>query len=160
VRINVSKGPRPVEVPNVVGLPFGEAENLLRGSGFTVVRTDGASDLQEGIVFDQDPVAGTDSSRGATVTVSVSQGPSSVAVPDVTFQDVVIARQTLENAGFRVREVLEPTSDPDSDGVVVGQDPVGGGSAAPGSLVTLFVGSLVEGGETTTETTETVPTEP
>jgi eukaryotic-like serine/threonine-protein kinase len=159
VRINVSKGPRPVEVPNVVGLPFTEAENLLRGRGFTVVRTNGASDLPEGSVFDQDPVAGTDSSRGATVTVSVSEGPATVAVPDVTFQDVVIARNTLEMAGFRVREVLEETSDPGSDGVVVAQDPVGGSAAAPGSLVTLFVGNLVESGETTTDT-ETVPTEP
>jgi len=95
-----------------------------------------------------------------TVTVRVSQGPATVAVPDVTFQDVAIARATLENAGFRVREVLEDTSDPSSEGLVLGMDPVGGAQAKPGSLVTLFVGRLVETGETTTTDTETAPTEP
>jgi beta-lactam-binding protein with PASTA domain/predicted Ser/Thr protein kinase len=160
VRINVSKGPRPVEVPNVVGLPYEQAAAELRREGFSVSRVDGASDVAEGTVFDQDPSAGTETSRGATVTVRVSQGPATVAVPDVTFQDVAIARATLENAGFRVREVLEDTSDPASDGLVVGMDPVGGSQAKPGSLVTLFVGRLVETGETTTETTETTPTEP
>jgi beta-lactam-binding protein with PASTA domain len=161
VRINVSKGPRPVEVPNVVGLPYAQAAAELRREGFSVSRVDGASDVAEGTVFDQDPSAGTETSRGATVTVRVSQGPATVAVPDVTFQDVAIARATLENAGFRVREVLEDTSDPGSDGLVVGMDPVGGSQAKPGSLVTLFVGRLVETGETTTtETTETAPTEP
>jgi eukaryotic-like serine/threonine-protein kinase len=161
VRINVSKGPRPVEVPNVVGLPYEQAAAELRGDGFSVTRVDGPSDVAAGSVFDQDPAAGTESSRGATVTVRVSQGPATVAVPDVTFQDVAIARATLENAGFRVREQLEDTQDPGSDGLVVGMDPVGGSQAKPGSLVTLFVGRLVETGETTTtETTETAPTEP
>jgi beta-lactam-binding protein with PASTA domain len=162
VRINVSKGPRPVEVPNVVGLPYDEAAAELRRDGFSVSRVDGPSDVAEGSVFDQDPSAGTETSRGATVTVRVSQGPATVAVPDVTFQDVTIARATLENAGFRVREELEDTSDPASEGLVLGQDPVGGAQAKPGSLVTLFVGRLVESGETTETTTETetVPTEP
>jgi eukaryotic-like serine/threonine-protein kinase len=161
VRINVSKGPRPVDVPNVVGLPYGQAETELRRQGFSVTRVDGPSDVTEGTVFDQDPSAGTETSRGATVTVRVSQGPATVSVPDVTLQDVTTARATLENAGFQVREQLEDTSDPASDGIVVGQDPVGGAQAEPGSRVTLFVGRLVESGETTTtETTETAPTEP
>jgi eukaryotic-like serine/threonine-protein kinase len=160
VRINVSKGPRPVAVPNVVGLPYEQAAAELRRAGFGVTRVDGASDVAAGTVFDQDPAAATESSKGATVTVRVSQGPATVAVPDVTFQDVAIARATLENAGFRVREVLEDTSDPSSEGLVLGMDPVGGAQAKPGSLVTLFVGRLVETGETTTTDTETAPTEP
>ena len=164
VRINVSKGPRPVEVPNVIGLPYEQAAAELRRDGFGVSRVDGPSDIAAGSVFDQDPSAGTESSRGTTVTLRVSQGPATVAVPDVMFQDVAIARATLENAGFRVREQLEDTSDPGSEGLVVGMDPVGGAQAKPGSVVTLFVGRLVESGETTTtettETTETTPTEP
>jgi beta-lactam-binding protein with PASTA domain len=85
------------------------------------------------------------------VTLSVSRGPSTSAVPDVTTQDVTIARTTLEDAGFRVREVLEDTDDPAFDGIVISQDPVGGAQAAPDSLVTLFVGRFT-GGETTTTT--------
>jgi eukaryotic-like serine/threonine-protein kinase len=156
VRINVSKGPRPVQVPNVVNLPYDRAASELQADGFGVRRVDVSSDLGEGIVVDQDPAAGTDASRGTTVTLEVSQGPSTVAVPDVTLQDVAVARATLEGAGFRVREELEDTSDPSSEGIVLAQEPVGGGRASPGSLVTLFVGRFVEP-TTEAETTETLP---
>jgi beta-lactam-binding protein with PASTA domain/predicted Ser/Thr protein kinase len=158
VRINVSKGPRPVSVPGVVGLPYEQARAELQRAGFGVTRVDVDSDIEPGTVVDQDPSGGMDSSRGATVTLSVSRGPSTVAVPDVVTQDVAIARATLENAGFEVREQLEDTSDQNSHGIVLGQDPAGQTQAPPGSVVTLFVGNFT-GGETT-DTTETTPTEP
>ena len=78
------------------------------------------------------------------MTVSVSKGPSTSAVPDVTTQDVAIAQTTLEAAGFRTRIVLEDTDDPTFDGIVISQDPVGGTQAKPNTLVTLFVGRFVE----------------
>ena len=37
VRINVSKGPKPVTVPNVVGLPYDQAASELQRAGFGVV---------------------------------------------------------------------------------------------------------------------------
>jgi serine/threonine-protein kinase len=151
VRINISTGPRPVTVPNVIGLPYDQAASELQSAGFGVARVDVASDLASGIVVNQDPDGGSSSSKGTTVTLSVSRGPSTSAVPDVTTQDVTIARTTLEDAGFRVREVLEDTDDPAFDGIVISQDPVGGAQASPDSLVTLFVGRFT-GGETTTTT--------
>jgi eukaryotic-like serine/threonine-protein kinase len=161
VRINVSKGPRPVRVPNVVGLPYPQAESELQRAGFGVTRVDVASDLPEGSVVDQDPDPDTESSRGTTVTLEVSRGPDTVAVPDVTLEDVTIARQTLEREGFTVREELEDTTDPQSEGIVLAQDPAGGSRAEPGSLVTLFVGRYVEPSEPTDTTDgETVPTTP
>ena len=158
VRINVSTGPRPVSVPNVVNLPYDQAASELQQAGFGVTRVDVASDLARGIVVDQDPSGGSESSRGSTVTLSVSRGPTTAAVPDVTTQDVTIARATLENAGFRVRETLEDTDDPSSEGIVISQDPVGGAQAEPNSIVTLFVGRFV--GVEETPTTPTTPTEP
>jgi serine/threonine-protein kinase len=153
VRINVSKGPRPVTVPSVVDLPFDQAAAELRGAGFDVSRIDVASDLARGIVVSQDPDGGSEASRGSTVTLSVSQGPTTAAVPDVTGTDVAIAQNTLEAAGFRTRVVLEDTDDPASDGIVISQDPAGSSQAELDSIVTLFVGRFVgttDGGETTT----------
>jgi eukaryotic-like serine/threonine-protein kinase len=156
VRINVSKGPRPVSVPNVVNLPYEQAAAELQRAGFGVTRVDVASDLTKGIVVSQSPSGGSESSKGTTVTLSVSRGPSTAAVPDVTTQDVTVARVTLESAGFQVREVLEDTEDPAFDGIVISQDPVGGSQAKPNSVVTLFVGRFTGAGETT-ETTTTQP---
>ena len=148
VRINVSKGPKPVTVPNVVNLPYDQAATELRAAGFNVSRIDVASDLAAGIVTAQDPAGGSEGSKGSTITLSVSKGPTTSAVPDVTTQDVAIAQTTLETAGFRTRVVLENTEDPSSDGIVVSQDPVGGSQAKPNTLITLFVGRFT--GTTTT----------
>jgi serine/threonine-protein kinase len=153
VRINVSKGPKPVIVPSVVNIPFDEAERQLRNAGFGVVRVDVDSPLAAGIVTDQNPSAGSESSRGSTVTLEVSRGPSTLAVPDVTTQDVSIAQTVLENAGFRTRVEFEDVDTPDLDGIVMSQDPVGGSQAEVDSVVTLFVGRFT-GGETTATTTE------
>ncbi|MDQ3379991.1 MAG: Stk1 family PASTA domain-containing Ser/Thr kinase [Actinomycetota bacterium] len=158
IRINVSKGPKPVIVPNVVNQPYDQAALELRRNGFGVTRVDISSDLTEGIVVDQDPSGDSEATRGTTVTLSVSRGPSTVAVPDVTTQDVTIAQTTLENAGFRTRVVFEDIDDPSFDGIVISQDPVGGSQAAPDSVITLFVGRFT-GEETPPPTTEP-PTTP
>ena len=150
VRINVSKGPRPVTVPNVVGLPYDQAASELRRAGFNVSRVDVDSEQEAGVVTSQDPAGGSEGSRGSTVTVSVSRGPSTSAVPDVTTQDVAIAQTTLEAAGFRTRVVLEDTDDITQDGIVLSQDPIGGTQAEPNSIVTLFVGRYVEPATTPT----------
>ena len=148
VRINVSKGSKPVTVPNVVNLPFEQAQLELQQAGFNVSRIDVASELAAGIVTNQDPDGGSSSSKGSTITLSVSSGPTTSAVPDVTSTDVAIAQTTLEAAGFRTRVVLEDTNDPSFDGIVTSQDPVGGTQEKPNTLVTLFVGRFI--GETTT----------
>jgi beta-lactam-binding protein with PASTA domain len=153
VRINVSKGPRPVTIPSVVGLPYDQASAELQGAGFDVSRIDEDSDQAEGTVTRQTPSGGSEGSRGSTVTVYVSRGPTTSAVPDVTTQDVSIAQTTLENAGFRSRVVLEDVFDPAQDGIVTAQDPIGGSQAAPNAIITLFVGRFV--GEETDETTTT-----
>ena len=140
VRINVSKGPKPVTVPSVIGLPYEQAATQLQAAGFAVSRVDVQSEQAAGIVVDQDPNGNSTASKGSTVTLSVSTGPATLAVPDVTTQDVATAQATLEAAGFRVRVVLGDTDDPSLDSLVISQDPAGGAQAKPDSLVTLFVG--------------------
>jgi serine/threonine-protein kinase len=156
VRINVSRGPKPVTVPNVIGFPYAQAAIELQRAEFGVARVDVDSDLAKGIVVEQDPDGGSSSSKGSTVTLSVSRGPVTTAVPDVTNMDVAIARATLQDAGFRTREVLEDTDDPTLDGVVLSQDPIGGTQEEQNSLVTLFVGRFT-GIETEPTDTTTTP---
>ncbi|HEX5028995.1 MAG TPA: Stk1 family PASTA domain-containing Ser/Thr kinase [Gaiellaceae bacterium] len=153
VRINVSKGPKPVTIPNVVGLPYDQAASELHRGGFNVSRIDEDSDQAAGIVTGQTPSGGSEGSKGSTVTVTVSKGPTTSAVPDVTTQDYAIAQTTLENAGFRSKIVFEDTEDQTMDGIVISQDPVGGSQEKPNAIVTLFVGRYVAPVTTTTTTT-------
>jgi len=155
VRINVSSGPKQVSVPSVLSLPYGQAASQLEQAGFKVTRNDVDSDQAKGIVIDQNPKGGTSADQGSTVTLSVSKGPTTTAVPDVTTYAVADAKATLQGAGFKVRTVSEDTNDPSLDGIVISQDPVGGTQAQPNSFVTLFVGRLVQSTTTTTPTTTT-----
>jgi beta-lactam-binding protein with PASTA domain len=161
VRINVSQGPKPVAVPSVVGAPFETANSELQAAGFGVFRRDVDSNQPEGTVVGQDPGGNTLATKGSTVTLSVSKGPKTSAVPDVTSLDRSTAASTLRSSGFKVSISMQDTEDPSLANVVLAQDPAGGTQAKPGSTVTLTVGRFVQPPPTTetvpTDTTETQP---
>jgi hypothetical protein len=129
-----------VEVPDVVGKQYGDAEDTLEDAGLKVERKDEASSEQADTVVGQDPDAGTSVEKGTTVTLSVSAGQDEVAVPDVTGQTEADARSQLE--AFKVEVTPLLVNGPSDDGVVLGQTPAGETMAAPGATVTLTVGTL------------------
>ncbi len=143
VRINVSRGVKPLTVPNVVGQPYDNAAGQLQAEGFAVARRDVDSGQPKDVVIDQQPDGGSSLARGGTVTLYVSKGPKFSTVPDVTSQDEDSATQTLERSGFEVDTQDQEVTDPSQDGIVLSQDPAGGTRAKPGSTVTIVVGRLV-----------------
>jgi beta-lactam-binding protein with PASTA domain len=142
VRINISRGVKPVTVPNVVGQPYDNAAGQLQAAHFAVARKDVDSSQPKDVVIDQKPRGGEGLSRGGTVTLYVSKGPKTSTIPDVTSQDEDSARQALERSGFTVDVQDEVVTDPSQDGIVLTQDPPGGTEAKPGSTVTITVGRL------------------
>ena len=140
VQINVSKGARPVAVPPVIGQPYESAASTLQAAGFNVQRRNVDSNQPAGTVVDQQPGANTLQPSGATIVLSVSNGPAEKGVPDVTSVSEEDAVSTLEAAGFRVDVQTEDTDDPALDGFVLRQDPEGGSQAPEGSTVTIVVG--------------------
>ena len=155
VRINVSSGPKPVAVPSVIGQSYDSAAAQLQSAGFTVGRVDVDSDQPAGQVVDQNPPGNSTASNGSSVTLSVSKGPTTVTVPDVSLQTVAGARATLRAAGFKVAVVRQDTDDESLDGLVMSQDPGGNTQADPNSVVTLTVGQFVPPPDVTTDTTST-----
>jgi serine/threonine-protein kinase len=147
VTINVSRGPKPVTLPDVTGVPYVQAESVLRGQGFTVARVDVQSDQQpQGVVVSMDPPQGTAVAKGSKITLSVSSGPATSQIPDVTNQTQADASRILKGAGFTVGVVMEPVTDPSQDGIVVSQDPVGGSTGQQGEVIVITVGQLQPGG--------------
>jgi eukaryotic-like serine/threonine-protein kinase len=171
VRINVSKGPRQVAVPSVIGLLVDQATAQLQGAGFAVQRRDVESDQPKDVVVAQLPDGLTLAAKGSTVTLTVSEGPTTSLVPDVETLLAADARSALQASGFKTRIVRQETDDPALDGVVITQDPTGGTQQQPGATITLFVGRFVEPPPATpeppaapppppTDTTTTEPTVP
>ena len=164
VRINVSRGAKPVPVPDVTGQPYANAESALRGQGFVVTRVDIQSDTAaQGVVVAEDPPAGTNVPKGSKITLSVSKGPAATQMPDVTQQARRSPRRSSRRRTSRRRLIVQPVTDPSQDGIVLSQDPVGGTAARTSEVVTITVGQLQNGvpggdGSTTTNTTPPTPT--
>ena len=134
-------GPVTRSVPDVVGHPFESAVAELGSAGFNVARREVDSDDPKGLVVGQAPEAGTSQAPGATITLDVSKGPTTlVTVPDVTDHSEADANAKLQDNGFEVRVLRQPVSDPNSDGIVLSQSPAGGTQRSSGSTVTIVVG--------------------
>jgi beta-lactam-binding protein with PASTA domain/predicted Ser/Thr protein kinase len=145
VKLKVSEGPQPIAVPSVVGESFDTADSQLLAAGFAVARKDVDNGQPKDTVVAQDPAAGSSQVPGTKITLSVSRGPATSAVPDVTSQKQSDAIATLKASGFKVRVEPQDTTDPSQDGIVLTQNPSGSTQAPPGSTVTIVVGKFNPG---------------
>jgi beta-lactam-binding protein with PASTA domain len=155
----VSRGAKPVPVPDVTWQPYANAKSMLEGKGFQVTRADVQSDLPKGVVAAETPNAGTDVPVGTKITLSVSKGPATTQVPDVTGMSQSAAESLLTGAGLTPTVVTDPVTDPAQDGIVQSTDPAPGSDAQSGDVVIIHVGQFQQGpgdqGTTTTGTTTT-----
>ncbi|MDQ0078077.1 Stk1 family PASTA domain-containing Ser/Thr kinase [Arthrobacter oryzae] len=137
VSLTVSKGPEPIQVPDVRGQEQGAAVKALEAAGLKAVispETVNDKKVPKGAVVAQDPSSGT-LTRGESVTLTVSKGPKLVAVPSYIGKQANDARKALEKLGFEVRvnNILGGFF-----GTVRDQDPVNT-QVPEGSVVTLTV---------------------
>ena len=138
--LDVSKGAKQVEVPSVVGMTEADARATLEQAGFEVSSTSAPSDTTpQGNVSDQSPDGGTPATKGSTVSITISSGPSTATVPDEIGQDKQVAIDDLKANGFKVHAENVTCSDPNQDNIVQNQDPAGGSDAPTGSTVNIFV---------------------
>jgi eukaryotic-like serine/threonine-protein kinase len=145
VHLRVSSGN--TTVPDVVGQTQADAEAAIERRNLTVagVEEQPSNDVAAGVVISTNPSAGTDVVQGSGVTLTVSTGPEPVSVPDVRGLSEDDAMATLNGEGFdNIRIVDVARTDPDADGIVLGQDPPAGSEVEPGSRITLYVGRLVD----------------
>ena len=141
VTLVVSRGPQPIEVPDLAGVPFGEAltDLAMRNLEGVVVERRYDDQVPTGRVIAQAPDAGTTLTRGERVELIVSDGPRPIEVPNVRGQSVEEATATLEELGFGVEvdrrggfgALLNP-------GRVFDQEPAGGAVRERGDTVLLF----------------------
>ena len=146
----VSTGPPQTEVPNVVGMNYGDAVQALSNANLKAKKHEVFSQKPADQVVAQDPKAGDKVVEGIEVVLDVSKGTKTVAVPNVVGMTGANARATLEQAGFQVQSTSAP-SDSTPSGSVSAQSPSAGTDAPKGSTVTITV--------STGPSTTTVPDE-
>ncbi len=143
VTVSVSSGSA-TSVPGVVGQTLDVAKAMLKERGYVVRTLDSESPFEAGTIVTQDPVAGTELTAGQPVTLTVSLGPASVAVPDVSGLSVVDAITKLRDAGLRVES---PQIDEASDTIpvnnVIGTKPEANNLVDANSAVQIVVSTGV-----------------
>ncbi len=137
VNFVVSKGKKPIPVPDFTGKTYREANKALRKLGFIVNRTEQYdAKVPEGAVISQTPRGGTLYAKDK-VQVVVSKGPPLVEVPNVKRKSVSEAQQILKAAGFEVK--VEKAALNIGLNIVAAQSPGAGQKVRPGSTITITV---------------------
>lgn len=140
VVLDVSAGERRTEVPNVVGLTQEQAQLTIEKVGLTMGDvTLRESPLPRGEVLSSTPVAGTQAVLPSIITLVVSSGPSSIAVPDLVGQPFAQAKATLEQLGLRTAVIEVDSASADPEGTIMSQSPAAGANVDAGTGVSLKV---------------------
>jgi len=154
VSVVVSGGNGGQVIPNVQNQVAAAAQQLLQGVPYSFIVTiteENSSTIERGRVIRTKPAIGMSLAPGSPLTIFISKGISTVAVPPVETLTEADARAQLNAVGLLadVKYQDVPSGDP-SDGRVISQGTQAGTQVEPGTPVKITVG---RGVVTTTTTT-------
>ena len=137
IEVVVSKGPKPVPVPNVVGATVEDATQALDDAGFVVdaSKTKFSTDIERGRVIRQNPADGR-LQPGQTVTLVVSLGPKSFSAPNFIGLSRDAATALADQWGLALDFQTIGTT---SGTLVYSQNPGVGVTVTYGDTITLYM---------------------
>ncbi|MET7682193.1 Stk1 family PASTA domain-containing Ser/Thr kinase [Streptomyces sp. NPDC005423] len=129
------------KVPPLLAKTEAQARNRLKASGLDVKTVDHAySDtVKRGTVISTDPTAGARIRDNDSVTLTVSDGPRTVRVPDLQGYRLDKAQALLKRDGLAPGMVTEAFSEDVSKGFVISTDPEAGTKRRADSAIALTV---------------------
>jgi serine/threonine-protein kinase len=132
-----------IEVPLLTDLSKSDAETMLRDAGLKVTYLDPipSPKVASGHVAQQDPQDGAKVDKGAQITLRLSSGPATVAVPDLAnlTREQAIAR--LKEVNLTVGGLINQASDTVPTGHVIGTNPAVNTVLNPSDGVNLIMSS-------------------
>ncbi len=146
IYITVSKGARPVIVPDLIGLSPQDAKYRLTESRLVLdsVLYEFSTDYPEGVVMGQTLVVNDSAALGDSIMIVVSVGkhPSEFVIPDLKGQILSAAAETVGKSGFRIAEVVYMKNEDYLPNTVLDQKPPAGEVVYQGAEIRLLVSSL------------------
>lgn len=131
-----------IAMPNLVGMSYDEVRNSEEYGQFNFVIEERAMTDQydAGIIYYQNVTAGTQVRANRTIRIKVSDGITTLYVPNLVGQDVSVAEQTLYDMGldYSIR-----TQETDDDSIpadqVLATDPPEGTQIEQNATITLYI---------------------
>jgi eukaryotic-like serine/threonine-protein kinase len=140
VTLAVSAGQATATVPQLIGVTQQQAQIAIENAGFTFGSiSQQLSDQPRGAVIASDPPAGTTLDLPATVSITLSQGPSTIQIPDLTGRTLADARSTLEQLGLHLGATTRDTSSFMPENTVLSQSPSPGTTVSAGASISLRI---------------------
>ncbi|WP_037574284.1 Stk1 family PASTA domain-containing Ser/Thr kinase [Phaeacidiphilus oryzae] len=135
VTVRLSSGPKSFSVPDETGKTQSQATADLTNAGFaTHITQQPSTSVPAGQVISQNPPGGAQASKGATITLTVSQ-QSSAQVPAVVGENYNDAVQQLKAANLNYAEQIGPPTPGQGDSVVVSMQTSDGTQVSAGQQV-------------------------
>ncbi len=129
-----------VTVPELSGLTASEAFQRITDLGLVPQQREEPSDtVDPGIVIGTDPAVGAEVAPGSSVVVIISSGTEEYPIPRIIDETEEVARQRIQDDGFQVGEVTYQDSQDYAAGIVFDQRPSAGSTAAPNTVIDLWV---------------------
>ncbi|MFI6565702.1 Stk1 family PASTA domain-containing Ser/Thr kinase [Streptomyces sp. NPDC050534] len=129
------------KVPPVLAKTQTEARKQLGNAGLDLgkIRHAYSDTVKRGTVISSDPVPGSRIRDNASVTLTISDGPETVRVPDLEGRPLAQARAQLKKAALEPGMVTREFSDSVDKGSVISTDPEAGTTRHAGSAIALVV---------------------
>lgn len=129
------------QVPAVLAKTQEQAERRLADAGLEVgdVKHAYSDTVERGTVISTDPVPGSRIRQNDSVTLTISDGPQTVKVPDLAGYRLDKARSVLKDEGLEPGMVTREFSTDVPRGFVIGTEPVAGTERKAGSAIALTV---------------------
>ncbi|WP_175957230.1 Stk1 family PASTA domain-containing Ser/Thr kinase [Schaalia sp. Marseille-Q2122] len=140
----ISMGPNSVVIPtDILGKSFDEAKKMLEDLGLTAEKdteTVPSDEIEKDKVAKTNPSPGQKVKGGSPVKLTLSSGPDSVNVPDLSNMNQDQARDALTAKGLIVGNV-EIIDGPYAKGLIVSSEPAFGESVKKNSTIKLMIAS-------------------
>lgn len=129
-----------VELMNVVGMDYLEAQNALEAEGFKVIiaEAEKSQNYAKDEIFRQSPPAGSKIRPGFKITLYPSDGAAMGVIPNLVQTTIDDAKVRVDNTNFEMGTIEYVNSDLDK-GYIVSQNPSGNQEAADGTAIHVVV---------------------
>ncbi len=138
-----------VDVPNVKGMKEDQASLVLKNKDLLLLISEEREDpnYENGVILDQDPLPGFTIEKGSLIKVTMNKKSAPLiaegAIPDVRGQQLMQAKERLEQSGYIVGRIEFQESESYLKDQVISMNPPPGSKSMKGTIINIIVSTGV-----------------
>ena len=138
----IGGGSKEVTVPDVKGMSYSEAKEVLEAKGLKIEKADepiASQKIEKGKIVSQTPSKNSKVKKGRTVRVILSAGNTELKVPDLKGLSYKEAKTLLSEMGLQISKGDEVDSDSVAEGLIASQYPSAKSKVDKGDIITVNI---------------------